>query len=348
MKKISAPLKAVMTLIFITAALVVIVPLLFFMATAFSNGTEVYQYPKTPLVTFQVQVYVEYNEVNDEFVVKFVRRDGEMQNTINSGNGTLLSIYFEEYFSVIRTGEELLADFEITKTEGPHYFTYPKNLWHNFQMFFYITSQAEKALANSILVVILTIVISLTLGSMCGFAIARFHFRGKDQISVFLLMVRMFPTVGIAIPLAVILIRFELFDTMLGLAILYSLPNIALTAWITSSIFVGINRELEEASLVFGANGFQTFLRITLPMALPAMAASSMYAFLTAWNDTISALILTNENPTLALAVYQAIGDNTASLQYAAAGSIILIIPALIFTFVVRKYVDKMWGSVSL
>ena len=83
-------------------------------------------------------------------------------------------------------------------------------------------------------------------------------------------------------------------------------------------------------------------------MALPALAASSMYAFLTAWNDTISALILTNENPTLALAVYQAIGDNTTNLQYAAAGSIILIIPALVFTFVVRKYVNQMWGSVSL
>jgi multiple sugar transport system permease protein len=183
---------------------------------------------------------------------------------------------------------------------------------------------------------------------MCGYAIARFRFRGKDQISVFLLIVRMFPTVGISIPLAVILIRFNLFDTMLGLAILYSLPNIALTSWITSSIFVGINRELEEASLVFGANGFQTFMKITLPMALPAMAASSMYAFLTAWNDTISALILTNDHPTLALAVYQAIGDNTTNLQYAAAGSIILIIPALIFTFVVRKYVNQMWGSVSV
>jgi multiple sugar transport system permease protein len=183
---------------------------------------------------------------------------------------------------------------------------------------------------------------------MSGYAIARYRFKGKDQINVFLLIVRMFPMVGISIPLAVILIEYQLFDTMLGLAILYSLPNIALTAWITSSIFVGINRELEEASLVFGANGVQTFLKITLPLALPAMAASSMYAFLTAWNDTISALILTNDHPTLALAVYQAIGDNTTNLQYAAAGSIILIVPALIFTFVVRKYVNQMWGSVSV
>jgi multiple sugar transport system permease protein len=348
MKKLSVLQKTIITLVMTTVLLAVIVPIMFFLANAFSNGTEIYEYPKTPIISFSVTVYVEYNELNNEYTVKYVNRRGEQQNAINSNSGLLLSNYFEQYFSVYKTGDELLEDFEIVKTEGPKEFTYAKNMFHNFKTFFYITSKAEEALVNSIVAVLFTILISLTLGSMCGYAIARFRFRGKDQISVFLLIVRMFPTVGISIPLAVILIRFNLFDTMLGLAILYSLPNIALTSWITSSIFVGINRELEEASLVFGANGFQTFMKITLPMALPAMAASSMYAFLTAWNDTISALILTNDHPTLALAVYQAIGDNTTNLQYAAAGSIILIIPALIFTFVVRKYVNQMWGSVSV
>ena len=148
--------------------------------------------------------------------------------------------------------------------------------------------------------------------------------------------------------MAVMLIKMGLFDTLLGLAILYSVPNIALTAWITSSIFIGISRELEEASMIFGANSFQTFMRITLPMAFPALAASSMYAFLTAWNDTISALILTNENQTLALVVYKAIGTTSSGIQYAAAGSIILILPALVFTFIIRKYIGQMWGGVEL
>jgi multiple sugar transport system permease protein len=348
MKKLSHIQRAIVGLIFATVLIAVILPLMFFVANAFSNSTEIYDYPKTPLMSFTVTVSVDYDEINDQFIIKYIDRKGVSKNAIDSRSGIALSAYFEQYYSVYISAEEILEDFEITKTQGLTEFTYTKNLWHNFQTFFYITSKADEALVNSIVVVIYTIIISLTLGSMCGYAIARFQFKGKDQISVFLLIVRMFPTVGIAIPLAVILIRFQLFDTMIGLAILYSLPNIALTSWITSSIFVGINRELEEASLVFGANGIQTFLRITLPMALPAMAASSMYAFLTAWNDTISALILTNDNPTLALAVYQAIGDNTTNLQYAAAGSIILIIPALIFTFVVRKYVNQMWGSVSV
>jgi multiple sugar transport system permease protein len=145
--------------------------------------------------------------------------------------------------------------------------------------------------------------------------------------------------------MAVMLIKFNLFDTIIGLAIVYSIPNIALTAWITSGIFMGINSELEDASCVFGANKIQTFMKITLPMAFPAIAASSMYAFSTAWNDTITALILTNKNSTLALAVYKAIGAGTGDIQFAATGSIILILPALVYTFIMRKYIGQMWGS---
>jgi len=203
-------------------------------------------------------------------------------------------------------------------------------------------------LKNSLVVSLYTILISLLLGSMAGYVMARYTFKGKDQLKVSLLVVRMFPTVGISIPMAVMLIRMGLYDTMIGLALLFSVPNIALTSWITSSIFVGINKELEEASWVFGANRLQTFLHITLPLAFPAMAASSMYSFLTAWNDTISALILTNENQTLALVVYKAIGTTSSGIQYAAAGSIVLIVPALVFTFIIRKYISEMWGGVSL
>jgi multiple sugar transport system permease protein len=183
---------------------------------------------------------------------------------------------------------------------------------------------------------------------MAGFAMARYNFKFKEKINLGILVVRMFPVVGISIPMAKQLIRFGLFDTQLGLAILYSVPNIALTAWITSSIFMGINRELEEASLIFGANAFQTFIHITLPLAFPALAASSMYAFNTAWNDTISALILTSRNQTLSLVVYKAIGTTSSGTQYAAAGSIILIIPALVFTFIVRRYINQMWGGAKL
>jgi multiple sugar transport system permease protein len=227
-------------------------------------------------------------------------------------------------------------------------FTYPKQTLYNFYQFFKIVNNAAPALKNSIIVALLTILISLSLGSIAGFAMARYTFRFKEKINLGILIVRMFPAVGISIPMAKQLIRFGLFDTQIGLALLYSVPNIALTAWITSGIFMGINRELEEASLIFGASAVRTFFRITLPLAFPAMAASSMYAFNTAWNDTISALILTNRNQTLSLVVYKAIGTTSSGIQYAAAGSIILILPALVFTFIIRRYISQMWGGTTL
>lgn len=348
MERLSIVQKTVIAIILAGLALVVIIPLLFFITVSFSNATEMSEFPKKLFPSGSVTVYIEPEE-DGQYEIFYDYGDGNGYiSIITTGDANRLEQHFSRQYGVTVDGEELLEDFERTRTEGAMEFTYKKDTFYNFKQFFKIIPNAGSALKNSIFVSVLTILISLSLGSMAGYAIARFRFKGREQINVALLIVRMFPTVGISIPMAVLLIRMGLFDSMLGLALLYSIPNIALTSWITSSIFVGINKELEEASLVFGGNRFNTFMRITLPLAFPAMAASSMYSFLTAWNDTISALILTSENQTLALVVYKAIGTTSSGIQYAAAGSIILILPALVFTFIIRKYIGQMWGGVEL
>lgn len=340
--------KMLVGLVIAFMALLVVIPLLFFVTVSFSNATELAEFPKNLFPKTTVTVHVEPAE-NDAYEIFYDNGDGEGYTSIlTTGKADKLEKHFARQYAVTKSGEELLADFSQTRENGGMDFTYKKDMLYNFRQFFSIIPKAGAALKNSIVVALYTIVISLTLGSCAGYAIARYRFKGREQINVALLVVRMFPTVGISIPMAMLLINMGLYDSMIGLALLYSIPNIALTAWITSSIFMGISNELEEASLVFGANRLQTVLHITLPMALPAMAASSMYAFLAAWNDTISALILTNENQTLALVVYKAIGTTSSGIQYAAAGSVILILPALVFTFVIRKYIGQMWGGVEL
>jgi len=346
MDKLSALQKTLIAIVLSTMVMAVVIPLLFFTTVSFSNAVEMTQFPKKLFPKFTVTVKIEPNEFG-EFELFYDNGNG-YESVITSKNPSKMETHFRRQYSVTVPGEELINDFEKTLTEGPKEFTYRKDILYNFKQFFSIVPNANSALMNSIKVSIYTILISLTIGSLAGYGIARYDFKGKKEINVSLLIVRMFPMVGISIPMALLLIKFGLFDTLIGLAFLYSVPNIALTAWITSSIFVGINKELEEASMVFGANGFQTFMKITLPMAFPALAASSMYSFLTAWNDTISALILTNENQTLALVVYKAIGTTSSGIQYAAAGSIILIIPALVFTMIIRKYIGQMWGGVEL
>jgi len=346
MDRLSIVQKTVVSIFLAGMMLLVVVPLLFFSTVAFSNATEMSEFPKNLFPSFNVTVLVEAAD-DGQYEIFYDSGEG-YESIITTGKADKLEKHFRRQYSVTVSGEQLLEDFARTQTEGPQEFTYKKDVFYNFKQFFNIVPNAASALKNSIIVSLLTILISLSIGSLAGYAMARFSFKGKSQFNVAMLIVRMFPVVGISIPMAVMLIKMGLYDTLLGLALLYSVPNIALTAWITNSIFIGINQELEEASMVFGAGRFQTFMRVTLPLAFPALAASSMYSFLTAWNDTISALILTNENQTLALVVYKAIGTTSSGIQYAAAGSIVLILPALVFTFIIRKYIGQMWGGVEL
>lgn len=348
MDRLSILQKTLIMLILATMTMLVVLPLAFFFTVSLSSAIDMTEFPKRLFPKGTVTVYVEpADDGKYELFYDYGKGEG-YTSIITTGVASRFETHFQRQYSVSISGEQLLQDFSSTRSEGPKEFTYRKDPLYNFKQFFRIIPNARPALKNSLVVSLYTILISLLLGSMAGYVMARYTFKGKDQLKVSLLVVRMFPTVGISIPMAVMLIKMGLYDTMIGLALLFSVPNIALTSWITSSIFVGINKELEEASWVFGANRMQTFFHITLPLAFPAMAASSMYSFLTAWNDTISALILTNENQTLALVVYKAIGTTSSGIQYAAAGSIVLIVPALVFTFIIRKYISEMWGGVSL
>jgi multiple sugar transport system permease protein len=258
-----------------------------------------------------------------------------------------LRIFLKRNLSIQRTNEEIDRDFSVSKNGEPLLITYKKDLLYNYKTFFSITNNAGKAVLNSVIAAGFTIIISLFFGSLAGYAMARYKFKGRERLSLLLLVVRMFPAVAVAIPMLVYLIKMNLDNTMIGLAIVYSVGNIALTAWITSSIFTGINVELEEASYVFGATKFKTFIKITLPLAVPGLIACSMYAFLAAWNDSITALILSNNNPTLSLVIYKAIGSSSA-IQLSAAGAVILIMPALVFTFIIKNYINQLWGEVKL
>jgi multiple sugar transport system permease protein len=352
MDRLNPAQKAAIAIVLAGMVMLVVLPLMYFITVAFSSAVELSEFPKRILPSWRLTVLVKSAE-DGAYEIFHDRLDGRGYRSVitieDSASGAVrVENHFKRQYNVALGGEQLLEDFRAVKTEGPLEFSYKKQALYNFIQFFKIVNNAAPALKNSIVVSLLTILISLSLGSMAGFAMARYNFRFKEKINLGLLVVRMFPVVGITIPMAKLLIRVGLFDTLIGLALLYSVPNIALTAWISSSIFVGINRELEEASKIFGANAAQTFFRITLPLAFPAMAASSMYAFNTAWNDTISALILTSRNQTLSLVVYKAIGTTSSGIQYAAAGSIVLILPALVFTFIVRRYISQMWGGAVL
>jgi multiple sugar transport system permease protein len=326
-------------------AFIILTPLVFLVNTSLSSQNELSDFPQRMTPSLTIDVVYRYDAATEGYILARRMPDGRVQDLFFSASYDRLSDYLNRYLNVSVDEDTLREQLLPTRTDNQWVEqTYLKGLLDNYIKFFDVFSGAGAALRNSMQAAAYTILISLSLGGLVGYALARTTIKGKEIIGLGTLVVRMFPVVSISVPLAVLLIRYGMYDTMLGLAFIYSVPNIGLTAWITRGIFLGIDKELEEASYVFGANKRQTFSRITLPLVLPAFAASSMYAFITAWNDTAVSLLLTNRNQTLALLIYRSIGRSASDIHYAASGAVLLILPALVFTFLLKNYINRLWG----
>ncbi|MFC2253817.1 carbohydrate ABC transporter permease [Labrys portucalensis] len=223
---------------------------------------------------------------------------------------------------------------------------WPKQFWPAFDLtslaFFWNYAGVTRALVNSLLVAGLTMVLSILIGAPAGYALARFRFRGKGAFRILVLMTRAFPLPLLALPLAVFYLRTGLDDTLLGLALIHTVLALPFAILITASLFLSIPVELEEAAWVFGCSRAQAFVRIVVPLALPGIAASGVFAFVTSWNEVFAASVLTVQNQTLTAFLLTSLDVSPLPLKFA--GAFVLIIPALIFLFLVRKYLFSLWG----
>ncbi len=226
---------------------------------------------------------------------------------------------------------------------------WPKDLFPNpvstETLEFFLNAQGVMpSVVNSLIVGLITLVLSLLIGAPAGYAIARFIFPGRDTYKILILTTRAFPIVILSIPLAVTFLNFGLYDTLFAVAIVHTALALPQTILVTSSIFVGVPVELEEAALTLGCHRMQAFTKIVLPMALPGLAAASIFAFVLSWNEVFAATILTVQNRTLPAQVLSSLNSSTLPLKYA--GGFILIVPSLLFILIIRRYLLGMWGRV--
>lgn len=230
-------------------------------------------------------------------------------------------------------------------------FAYPKpliptSLSADTMLFFLNARGVKESLLNSVIVGIMTLVLALVVGAPAGYALARFFFRGRDSFQLLILTTRAFPIVILAIPLAVNYIQWNLYDTLLGVALAHTAMALPTTILVTSSIFVGVSRELEEAAQTLGCNRAQAFIKVALPLALPGLAAAAIFTFVLSWNETFAATILTQRNRTLPALILSQIADAGAPLPFRFAAAFFLVAPSLIFIFFMRRYLLGMWGQV--
>ena len=210
-------------------------------------------------------------------------------------------------------------------------------------MQFFLNAQGVlDSLRNSVIVALLTLVVSLVIGAPAGYALARYIFRGKDAFRMAILSTRAFPLVIFSIPLGVAFRRWGLYDTLISVVMLHSAMSLPTTILITSSVFMGISRELEEAATVFGCNRLQAFMRVALPLALPGLAASAIFTFVGSWNEVFAATILTLYNRTLPAHLMVQLG--AAPIPFRFAGGFFILVPAIVFMFFIRRYLFSLWG----
>ncbi len=211
--------------------------------------------------------------------------------------------------------------------------------------FFLNSAGIMRATGNSILVAILTLVISTLIAMPAGYAIARYIFPGRDAIRLVILSVRAFPIVVLAVPLAVIFLRLGLYDQPITLALMHTALTLPTTILVISSVFASVPYEFEEAARVFGCTPTQAFRKVVLPLALPGIAASAILTFVLSWNEVFAAIMLTVANRTLPAHILYSLDKSSDPFKFAAA--FFMLIPSLIFIFVIRRYLFNMWGQIN-
>ena len=196
------------------------------------------------------------------------------------------------------------------------------------------------SIKNSLIVGLTSTFISLIVGSMASYGIARFMFRSRKTVSYSFLISRMIPQIALAVPLFMMFDFLSMTDNYISLILAYSSFNIPYVIWLLLPFFASISKSYEEAALVDGCNKRQIFWKIFLPLVSPGLVVAAVFAFIMSWNEYIYALVLTgNTTKTAPIAVQGFMGQYAPKWgQLAAAGTIILV-PIIIFTLALQKYI---------
>jgi multiple sugar transport system permease protein len=195
-----------------------------------------------------------------------------------------------------------------------------------------------KSLQNSLFVALVTVLISLILGTPAAYAIARFEFKAKRDIWFWFISNRMLSPIVVALPFFLIARNFRLLDTTWALILIYLTFNVPIVVWICADQFRNIPKELDEAATLEGYNSFAIFLKIALPLATPALAVSAIFSFIFSWNELLYALILTRNEAKTAPVVATSFmsGYELPWGQIMATGTMVAL-PVIIFSMIVSR-----------
>ena len=197
-------------------------------------------------------------------------------------------------------------------------------------------------ISNSMYVSIITVVLSVTLATLGGYAVTRLRFRGQAFMSYSILIIYMFPAIVLVVPLYVVFSWMGLRDSVHLLILVYLAQTLPVAMYMLRSYFKALPVEMEQAGLIDGCSRLGVIWRITIPLSAPALASVALYTFMIAWNEFLFAFMFLDspEKFTLSRGVVQLAGSVHLSKQLVMAASVMVTIPILVlFLFFERHLV---------
>jgi N,N'-diacetylchitobiose transport system permease protein len=185
------------------------------------------------------------------------------------------------------------------------------------------------------------VVLSLALAFLAALALAKFRFYGRKAFIVLIIGVQMVPLNALVIPLYILLSRVHQVDKLSGVIVMYLTFVLPFTVWTLRGFMLGVPRELEEAAMVDGTTRFGAFVRILLPLVAPGLVATSIFAFIQAWNEFLIAYVFLHEPSKQTLTVWLANFTTLRGTEWGPlmAGATLTALPVLFFFLLVQRRV---------
>jgi multiple sugar transport system permease protein len=197
------------------------------------------------------------------------------------------------------------------------------------------------AIGNSLIVAGAVVALNLLVGVPAAYAMAKIRFRGRQASIYGILATRVIPDIALVVPFFLFIRNLGLLDSLWSLIITYLAITVPFSVYILIGYFESLPDDLDRAARVDGCSRWQTLTRIYLPLALPALVAVALFAFLASWNEFLLALMFTQtpRSQTLPIVVASFTSDFTVSFSFVNAAGVLAVIPPIILAFVLERYI---------
>ncbi len=205
----------------------------------------------------------------------------------------------------------------------------------------FTNSNFMRALLNSAIVSTAVVLLALLFGTLGAYALGRLNFRGRTIILYLILSMTMFPGIAILGSLFQMMQRFNAYNTLWGLVVVYLTFTLPFTVWVLTNFFRAMPAELEQAALVDGATPMKALWQILMPLAIPGMVTTALLAFIAAWSEYLFArtFTLTESSKTVQVAISEFTGNQSFELPFAVrmAAAVVVTVPLLIGVLIVQR-----------